>query len=352
MKYIPSIAFEEMSGSAKGVTAAKMKTRKYIRNRGYGGSVRTADQAKVKSVFKMLTTMWKTLTNEQILAWNKLALSQSGRSVLGTSAKISGSNLFTRLNYWVVTLGGQPMVTPPELSSVEAPSEATVVCRGNVFTFQLDRAIADNGGIFLVIEASEGQSNGVSRAHDKAVAIKLIEGPDATLIDLRPEYLAKHGAFSASAPKIFLRYYYVDSNNGVKSQAMLAEVKWEADGTDSGSGNGGSQSGNGSQGGSGSQQEPETVTVEAPVISGTTPFEESTQVSISGPSGAQIRYTTDGTTPTASSNLYSAPFSLDASSTVKAIAIKDGVSSSVASKVFAKTSGGNGGGGEQDGDEE
>ena len=29
MKYIPSIAFEEMSGSAKGVTAAKMKSRKY-----------------------------------------------------------------------------------------------------------------------------------------------------------------------------------------------------------------------------------------------------------------------------------------------------------------------------------
>lgn len=27
MKYIPFIAFEEMSGSAKGVTAAKMKNR-------------------------------------------------------------------------------------------------------------------------------------------------------------------------------------------------------------------------------------------------------------------------------------------------------------------------------------
>ena len=35
MKYIPSIAFEEMSGSAKGVTAAKVKNRKYIRNRVY-----------------------------------------------------------------------------------------------------------------------------------------------------------------------------------------------------------------------------------------------------------------------------------------------------------------------------
>ena len=34
MKYIPSIAFEEMSGSAKGVTAAKVRGRKYIKNRG------------------------------------------------------------------------------------------------------------------------------------------------------------------------------------------------------------------------------------------------------------------------------------------------------------------------------
>lgn len=36
MKYIPSIAFEEMSGSAKGVTAAKNRGRKYIRNKGTG----------------------------------------------------------------------------------------------------------------------------------------------------------------------------------------------------------------------------------------------------------------------------------------------------------------------------
>ena len=228
MKYIPSIAFEEMSGSAKGVTAAKMKSRKYIRNRGYGGAVRTSDQAKVKSVFKMLTTKWKTLTNEQILAWNKLALSQEGRSVLGTKAKLSGSNLFTRLNYWIVTLGGQVLVTPPEINSVEAPSSATIVCQGDTFTFKLDQALADNGGIFLVIEASEGQSNGVSRAHSKAAQIKMVEEPTAAAIDIRADYVAKNGAPSAAAPKIFFRYYYVNSSTGEKSGVMLAEVTWTA----------------------------------------------------------------------------------------------------------------------------
>ena len=228
MKYIPSIAFEEMSGSAKGVTAAKMKSRKYIRNRGYGGSVRTADQAKVKGIFKQLTTMWKSLSNEQILAWNKLALSQEGRSVLGTKAKISGANLFTRLNYWIVACGGSASVTPPTLAGIENPSSATIVCQGETFTFKLDKALADNGGIFLVIEASEGQSNGVARAHSKAVAIKMVEEPDATAVNIRADYVAKHGAPSAAAPKIFFRYYFVNSSTGEKSGTMLAEVKWTA----------------------------------------------------------------------------------------------------------------------------
>lgn len=228
MKYIPSIAFEEMSGSAKGVTAAKVKNRKYIRNRGYGGAARTADQAKVKSVFKMLTTKWKSLTNEQILAWNKLALSQDAKSVLGTKGKISGANLFTRLNYWVVATGGALMTEPPTLVGVEAPSEATVVCQGETFTFKLDQAPADNGGLYLVIEASAGQSNGVSRAYSKATQIKLVEEPGAEAVDIRADYVAKNGAPGEAAPKIFFRYYFVNGSTGEKSQAMQTEVKWTA----------------------------------------------------------------------------------------------------------------------------
>jgi len=80
--------------------------------------------------------------------------------------------------------------------------------------------------------------------------------------------------------------------------------------------------------------------VEAPVISGNTPFAESTTVSMSGPDGAEIHYTTDGSNPTAESQLYSEPFTLSASANVKAIAIKDGNSSQVSTKDFTKTNGG------------
>ena len=108
------------------------------------------------------------------------------------------------------------------------------------------------------------------------------------------------------------------------------------------SGGGGSGSGNGSGSGSSSGSGSETQTVEAPTISGTTPFEETTEVTISGPAQATVYYTTDGSTPTASSTQYSAAFTLSDTTTVKAIAIKDGVSSSVATHTFTKGTGGGG----------
>ena len=100
--------------------------------------------------------------------------------------------------------------------------------------------------------------------------------------------------------------------------------------------NGGSGSQNsGSQNNGGSQ----TGTVANPTISGNTSFTESTQVTMSGPDGAEIHYTTDGSAPTSASALYSEAITLTNTATVKAIAIKDGVSSEVTSKTFVKSSG-------------
>ena len=119
-----------------------------------------------------------------------------------------------------------------------------------------------------------------------------------------------------------------------------------------GSENGGSENENGgneNQGGSQNQGGTGTITpnnggssqsVDAPSINGNTSFAESTQVTMSGPDGAEIHYTTDGSTPTSESTLYSESFSLSETTTVKAIAIKDGVSSEVVDKTFTKSTGG------------
>ena len=87
-------------------------------------------------------------------------------------------------------------------------------------------------------------------------------------------------------------------------------------------------------------EEAAATQVATPEISGTDNFYPETTVSIScGTDGATIYYTTDGSNPASSStkSTYSAPFTLDATKTVKAIAVKSGLDNSeVASKTFTK----------------
>jgi hypothetical protein len=106
---------------------------------------------------------------------------------------------------------------------------------------------------------------------------------------------------------------------------------------------GGDNTGGNTGGNSGS----ETTTVAAPQFAGETQFSESTQVTISGPNGASIYYTVDGSTPTSASSQYSAPLTFTETTTLKAIAIKDGISSEVTSRTYTKSDG-NGDGDDMD----
>lgn len=77
-------------------------------------------------------------------------------------------------------------------------------------------------------------------------------------------------------------------------------------------------------------------TVAAPTISGETPFKESTTVTITGPENSLIYYSTDGQDPDDRATQYTAPFTLDATTTVKAIAYVGDKQSTVATKEFVK----------------
>ena len=140
-----------------------------------------------------------------------------------------------------------------------------------------------------------------------------------------------------------------DNSMNVEPEENGTTENGSTDSGNNGSQNSGSQSGSGSQNsgseqsGSGSQQEQQS-TLAKPTIYGANPFTESTEVTMSGPEDAEIYYTTDGSTPTAESTLYEGGFTLSDTTTVKAIAIKNGESSAVSTRLFSKGTGGEPGG--------
>ena len=82
-------------------------------------------------------------------------------------------------------------------------------------------------------------------------------------------------------------------------------------------------------------EEETPTTVEAPTVTIST----SGSVTLAcATSGAAIYYTTNGSAPTSSSTKYSSAFTVASGTTVKAIAVKDGTSSSVTSQTYTKAS--------------
>ena len=209
----------------------------------------------------------------------------------------------------------------------------------------------------------------LNRALD-ALAERFVAGDDVSITDAAEHPTSIRIASLSGYQEVYLTGEWpatitLNANAGDSTVIIIVAengttTTYNTDGTTvtvNGSGNenqtqtGGSSTGGNSGGNSGSGSGTETpVTVAAPTITGTTPFEETTEVTISGPAGASIYYTLDGSTPThstgsgqANGQLYTEPITLTDTTTVKAIAIKDGVSSSVATHTFTKGTG-NGGG--------
>ncbi len=69
--------------------------------------------------------------------------------------------------------------------------------------------------IKLVIQASEPQGNGITRAYSKAAAFASPYTPVTTAIDIKSAYDSKNGAPSAGAPKVFFKYFYVSKRQKI-----------------------------------------------------------------------------------------------------------------------------------------
>lgn len=131
-----------------------------------------------------------------------------------------------RLNYWVVYCGGSVMQNPPALAGVEAPAaDPTIVISSSAMTFTLASVPSSVTNLKLILQASMSKSNGITRSYSDAAAIGDPLTPSTTSYDIKSGYEAKYGAPTSATPKVFFKYFYVNTVTGEKSGEVLANGK-------------------------------------------------------------------------------------------------------------------------------
>jgi len=183
--------------------------------------------------------------------------------------------------------------------------------------------------ILIGLEAGLSDYNAIIQASAAAVWVHTREGAGSDL-QVSTQYLYVDSAILESYQNEAAFAASAASYGGINTEEAFLDPRSSGRRAASGAG---SCSGSGS----GSSDPVTPATVAAPQFSGETQFTESTSVTMTGPDGATIYYTTDGSVPSAASGqVYSEPVTLTETTTVKAVAVKDGVSSSVTERTYTK----------------
>ena len=81
----------------------------------------------------------------------------------------------------------------------------------------------------LIILATDFHINCITRAYSKAAGFTSPQTPVTTAINIKAAYDAKYGVPSAAKPKIFFKYFYVNTTTGEKSGEVLLEGVFSAE---------------------------------------------------------------------------------------------------------------------------
>ena len=215
---LPSIAFGGFSGSAKGVTARYQDGRSILSLKCYPSGEATVLQIARRTSLKKITKTWPLLTDQQRLDWERLAEHASGASVFGQKAKLSGINLFVRLNS-NRQMAGEALLTDAPYSNAAAPNVeySNLYVTPDLVAFTGIRH--QPSPYKLVVKMSASQSPGISNGWSKTVIISGDTEDDWGEANVTELYLNKIGAAATPGQKVFVETYWLDTETGFTGQA-------------------------------------------------------------------------------------------------------------------------------------
>lgn len=219
MRALPSIAFNDFSGTAGDVTARFVNGHTVLTVRPFPNKVYSASQKEQRNSLSKVSRAYKKLSESQMKAWAELAEHLKGISTFGKAAEMTAHNAFVRINCNRDMAGEVMLVDAPEYKCdvPEVNWDAIWVTPKRVL---LTGIVNPTGTYKLVVKMSAGQGTGVTKGWSKTVVVSpgMVDNwGDAALTQL---YTKKIGFMPTVGDKVFIELYWLDPATGFVGETM------------------------------------------------------------------------------------------------------------------------------------
>ena len=219
MKALPSIAFNDFSGSAKDVTARSTSGGTILSIRSYPSKVYSQNQKIQRNNLSKISRAYKQLTDSQMKSWEVLAKHLKATSYLGSSAEMTAHNAFVRINI-NRSLAGEHLLkdAPSHIGLIPDVAYSSVVMTPQTIMFSGIKH--ESAPYKLVVKMSASQSAGISNGWSKTILLASDIEDDWGEADVTRLYLKAIGVEPVPGQKVFIEAYWMNTETGIGGQVF------------------------------------------------------------------------------------------------------------------------------------
>jgi hypothetical protein len=214
----------DIRGKINGSVFARNRGGAYVRTKVTPLNPQTSAQVAARSLLTGLAQNFRSLSQDQITAWNNAVTQWQTTDVFGDLVSPTGLALYVRLNANIQNGGGTPISTPPSPVGASALTDLALVA--DVSSSQFDVAFSPSSvpaNHSLYIESTSMLSPGINNANSRFRFIAVEATGGASPVDVFTAQTTKFGALVAGQ-KVYVRCKFINTLTGEVSLALKAST--------------------------------------------------------------------------------------------------------------------------------
>jgi hypothetical protein len=214
----------DMRNKLNGSVFARNRGGAYVRTKVTPLNPQSVRQVAARNLLTSLAQGFRSLSQEQITAWNEAVSQWQTTDIFGDLVSPTGLALYVRLNSNIINGNGTAISNPPAPVGAAALTtlELTAAVTGDTFDIDFSPAIVP-GDHTMYIESTSMLSPGINNANSRFRFIGTSPASSTAPIDAFGTQTAKFGAL-VSGQKVYVRCKLINIITGEVSLALKASA--------------------------------------------------------------------------------------------------------------------------------